>query len=100
MKTFSFKLLVAIFATVIALASCQKDNETALDSHEGQPQANVQNDNPNAVTDRANCEQSITIPANSVDALAAAIANICTGVPSGWHLACTPRTQAWLSGKK
>ncbi|MBK9018352.1 MAG: hypothetical protein IPM82_32290 [Saprospiraceae bacterium] len=79
MKTFSFKPLVAIFATVIALASCQKDSETAPDSHGGQPQTNVQNDDSNAVTDRANCEQSITIPANSVDALAAAIANICTG---------------------
>jgi len=79
MKTFSFKLLVAIFATVFALASCQKDSETSPESLESLTQENLQNGNPGEVTDRADCQQFISIPANSVNALADAIANVCTG---------------------
>ncbi len=67
------------FSAVVFFPSCQKDSETSPAALEIQTPADFQNDDLNAVTDRSNCVQSITIPANSVDALADAIANICTG---------------------
>ncbi len=71
----------AIMASILALAACQKDKEAGPAALETESiTADLQiSDAEGAVSDRANCEQSITIPANSVDALAAALDNICTG---------------------
>lgn len=79
MKTFSLKSTVAIFATIFTLVACQKDNETTPQPLSDTPTTTFQNGDQSLVTDRANCEQTITIPAGSVDALAAALDNICAG---------------------
>lgn len=72
-------IYLLLFVSVLLFQSCQKDSETSPIEVANQTSTDLQNDDPNAVTDRANCVQSITIPANSVDALAAALDNICTG---------------------
>ena len=78
MKKLSF--LVLLLAG-LAFQSCQKDTDTTPDlaADENATAIIADNSGENAVTDRADCAQFISIPANSVDVLAAALNDICTG---------------------
>ncbi len=91
MKTVYSKSFAAILAIIFVLFSCQKDKEISLEyPSESSPTSAFQEPNPDGViVDRAGCSQTITIPANSVDALSDALSQICTGgtiwLASGQH---------------
>lgn len=88
MKKLIFLLLLF---SALAFQSCQKDADSSPAAlAEDELTAVVPDqDEDGAVTDRAGCSQTILIPANSVDALANALANVCTGgtiwLASGLH---------------
>ena len=88
MKKLSYLILLL---AAFAFNSCQKDFESApaLVSEDDATTVIANENGDGAITDRAGCSQSIVIPANSVNALADALNNVCTGgtiwLASGLH---------------